>query len=236
MKSLDRRFWKITLSIILLVLAGFLTLPRYLHAESSKQDSDVEVNIQPLPEYKLEQLYQLSDETLGAPVGEVKVNKLVVNYSEVKTGTAFYEFLSKSNREGVVLYCDRDTNSVNIGYRFELDDPKLAERLDGFSIHLIRANSGAIFAHDDNRPAIFNTHQGDTYLSTALLNLADEDQEAYVTFAMRYSDEDDNSLVAGYSPTFKVKDVIAAVKQLPMEACEYVNLTDFPDAMGEKEE
>lgn len=221
------------ITLVLIVIGAFIAITLFFQEKvvAKVPESSVEVNVVDLPEYKIKELMDVKKDIVGAPLGDVKDNQLVINYSEVTKGSAFYEFKVKNSEERVVLYCENDHNSVNIGYQFDLLNPSAENMVEGFSIHVIPAGKDKISQGDAERPAIFDTLDGDAYLKAALDNLEHEDQEAYVTFAVRYTDEHDMVVIGGFSPTFKIKDVVAGLKQIPTDACEYVHLTDFPSKM-----
>lgn len=220
--------------VLVMLIIGVPALATFFfqqEAVAKTPESTVEVNIVDLPEYKIQQLLEVKKATVGDPLGDVKDNQLVINYSEVSKGSAFYEFKVKSSNERIVLYCENDHNSINVGYEFELLNSSAENMVEGFSIHVIPANKDKITQGDAERPAIFDTLAGDVYLKAALDNLEHEDQEAYITFAVRYIDEHETPIVGGFSPTFKIKDVVAGLKQISTSACEYVQLTDYPSKM-----
>lgn len=221
------------ITIVVVVISVFVAITLFFQgkADAKTPESTVEVNVVDLPEYKIKELLEVKKEIVGEPLGDVKHNPLIINYSEVTAGSAFYEFKVKNGEERVVLYCENDHNSVNIGYQFDLLNTSAEHMVEGFSIHVIPAGKDKISQGDAERPAIFDTLDGDAYLKAALDNLEHEDQEAYITFAVRYTDEHDMVVAGGFSPTFKIKDVVAGLKQIPTSACEYVHLTDFPSKM-----
>ncbi|QDH47125.1 hypothetical protein PQC06_gp168 [Aeromonas phage LAh10] len=196
--------------------------------------SDAIVTHEVMPEWKLLQLREISKESRGDAIAPVDQQELIMNYAEVQDHAAFYEFIAKGSDDRVVLYCDAHTNSVNIGYQFGLVDEELSERLDGFSIKVLRPGSTGYFIFDEMRPALYDTHQESTYLNAGMKALADEDPEALVVFTLRYSGTEEESLVAGVSPAFKVRDVLAAWNAVPTSACEFVNLTDYPSSFEQE--
>lgn len=221
------------ITLLLLIIGVPVAAIFFFQGKAAAQgpESTVEVNMVDLPEYKIKQLMDVKKDIVGDPLGDVKDNQLVINYSEVMKGSAFYEFKVKNSEERVVLYCENDHNSLNIGYQFDLLNSSAEHMVEGFSIHVIPAGKAKITRGDAERPAIFDTLNGDTYLKAALDNLEHEDQEAYITFAVRYTDERNTVITGGFSPTFKIKDVVAGLKQIPTDACDYVQLTDFPSKM-----
>lgn len=191
------------------------------------------VVVKALPEHKVLQLIEYSEEQRGRKLADIETGELELVYSEVKSDAAFYELVDKTSRHGVVLYCDAASNSLNIGYRGKLLRPNLEDYLDGFSILKIRKGSKAIYEADDNRPALFDTHESNNRLALALEDLKYEDQEDSIVFSLRYHSPTEQSIAGGYSPAFKIKDVRRALDKVSLKACDFVELADVPMAMSE---
>ena len=74
----------IALVMLIIGVPALATFCFQQEAVAKTPESTVEVNIVDLPEYKIQQLLEVKKATVGDPLGDVKDNQLVINYSKVR--------------------------------------------------------------------------------------------------------------------------------------------------------
>ena len=72
---------------------------------------------------------------------------------------------------------------------------------------------------DDAVTPVFSTAEGNTDIHSALVKLGKLDQDSYITFTVEELGADQYSHSIGWSPLFRVGDVVNGLKKVDLSSC-----------------
>lgn len=119
----------------------------------------------------------------------------------------------------VILACDRRTQTWAFASNIYQDNGQGTENATEFSIMNYKKGLTEIRAADDAVTPFFSTAEGNTDIHSALVKLGKLDPESYITFTVEEVGDDQYSHSIGWSPLFKVDDIVKGLKKVDLSAC-----------------
>lgn len=147
--------------------------------------------------------------------------------NHAKPGTAF------------LLACDLRGGTWSAATNIYTPDGKPTDKALDISIMNFPAGLTQIREVDDSKRAYFATAEGDSDIVGALKGLSKLDPESTIAFVAEETKDDGYRYSVGWSPMFKVKDVVAGLKKIDLSSCakttmdnEYYNFVPNETLMG----
>lgn len=125
-----------------------------------------------------------------------------------------------------VLGCDTRTGTWALATNIYQDNGKTTQTASEFSIFNYPAGMTIIREVDDSARAYFATGDGDTDILKAYKGFAKLDPNSTIAFAVEEVRDDGLRYTIGWSPLFKVKDVVNGLKKVSLAKCEKVDIDD----------
>lgn len=146
---------------------------------------------------------------MGQDINEsLSLISILTRGTKGKPGTAF------------MLACDTRDGTYALGGNIYQPDGQGTASAQDIAIMNFPKGRTEIREADDNKRAYFSTAEGDTDILGALKGLKKLDPESTIVFVTEETKEDGFRYSTGWSPMFKVKDVIAGLKKVDLGKCE----------------
>lgn len=152
---------------------------------------------------------------------------IVTKGNTMKPGTAF------------LLACDLRGGTWSLASNIYTPDGQPTDKALDISIMNFQNGLTEIREVDDSKRAYFATAEGDSDIVGALKGLSKLDPESTIVFVVEETKDDGYRYSVGWSPMFKVKDVVEGLKKVDLSTCakttmdhDYYNFVPNETLMG----
>lgn len=173
-------------------------------------------------------------EDLYGPVmhkGKVAPSELVmVSGQDITNELTFISILTRGTKSkpgtAFMLMCDKRGGEMGMGSNIYTPTGQSTERALDIAIMNFKPGLTEIRETDDMKRAYFSTAEGDRDIIGALKGLAKLDPESTITFVTEETKDDGYRYSTGWSPMFKVKDVVAGLKKVDLSKCKGLSMAE----------
>lgn len=176
--------------------------------------------------------------------GHVAPEEIVlVSGQDISKDLSLISILTKGNaaRPGTafLLACDKRGGTLSMASNITTPSGQGTENALDIAIMNLSNGITDIRETDDTKRQYFSTAEGDHDIIAALKNLKTLDPESTITFMVEETRDDGYRYTIGWSPMFKVKQVVEGLKKIDLSKCDglpmdenYYSYISSKDLMG----
>lgn len=170
-------------------------------------------------------------------------NRVMVTGQDLSKDLTLISILTKGNTmkpgTAFLLACDLRGGTWSMATNIYTPEGQPTDKALDLSIMNFQNGLTEIREVDDSKRAYFATAEGDSDIVGALKGLSKLDPESTIVFVAEETKDDGYRYSVGWSPMFKVKDVVAGLKKVDLSSCaktsmdpEYYNFVPNETLMG----